>query len=122
MFDASAIKAKGLAEADAIKARANALAENQDAVISQQIAQSLPEIIAEGAKAFGSIGQLTVLNGAAGVSEFFSQMLGMGVAAVPMLKQALSEGLNGAQSSQGKRGASAGTSAEPAQPAKKTPS
>jgi len=120
--EASAIKAKGLAEADAIKARANALAENQDAVISQQIAQSLPEIISDGAKAFGSIGQLTVLNGAAGVSEFFSQMLGMGVAAVPMLKQALSEGLNGAQSSQGKRGAPAGTSTEPAQPAKKTPS
>jgi uncharacterized membrane protein YqiK len=93
--DAAAIKAKGLAEADAIKARANALAENQDAVISQQIAQQLPQIVAEGAKAFGHIGQLTVLSGAAGLSEVFSQALGVGVAAIPMLRQLVSEGLNG---------------------------
>jgi uncharacterized membrane protein YqiK len=93
--EASAIKAKGLAEAEAIKARADALAQNQEAVISQQIAETLPQIVAEGAKAFGNIDQLTVLSGGEGVSNMFSQILGVGVAAVPMLKQLLGNGLNG---------------------------
>jgi flotillin len=87
--EGAATKAKGLAEAEAIKARAGALAQNQDAVINQQIAESLPQIVAESAKAFGQIDNLTVLNGAQGVNDFISQMIGAGVAAVPMLRQML---------------------------------
>jgi flotillin len=87
--EGEAVKAKGLAEADAIKARADALAVNQEAVINQQVAEHLPQIVAEAAKAFGNIGQLTVLNGAEGVGEVFTQVLGMGVAAVPMLRTLL---------------------------------
>jgi flotillin len=86
LAEGDAIKAKGLAEAEAIKARADALASNQEAVIGQQIAEQLPQIVGEAAKAFGNIGQLTVLNGAEGVGQLFSQVLGMGAAAIPMLR------------------------------------
>jgi uncharacterized membrane protein YqiK len=86
LAEGDAIKAKGLAEAEAIKARADALARNQEAVIGQQIAEQLPQIVGEAAKAFGNIGQLTVLNGAEGVGQLFSQVLGMGAAAIPMLR------------------------------------
>jgi flotillin len=41
------------AEADGIKARADALAANQDAVISQGIVEKLPEIVGEASKVFG---------------------------------------------------------------------
>src|SRR5215469_8101028 len=91
LTEGEAVKAKGLAEADAIKARAAALAENQDAVIGQQIAEQLPQIVGEAAKAFGTIGQLTVLNGAEGVGQVFSQVLGMGAAAIPMLRGMLDQ-------------------------------
>jgi uncharacterized membrane protein YqiK len=86
LAEGEAVKARGLAEADAIKARADALARNQEAVIGQQIAEQLPEIVGEAAKAFASIGNLTVLNGAEGVGQLFSQVLGLGAAAIPMLR------------------------------------
>jgi uncharacterized membrane protein YqiK len=91
LAEGEAVKARGLAEADAIKARADALASNQEAVVAQQIAESLPAIVGEAAKAFSSIGQLTVLNGAEGMGQLFSQVLGMGTAAIPMLRQLIDE-------------------------------
>lgn len=91
LAEGDAVKATGLAEADAIKARADALAANQDAVIAQQIAEQLPQIVGEAAKAFGNIGQLTVLNGAEGVGQMFSQVLGMGAAAIPLLRGVLDQ-------------------------------
>ncbi len=93
--EGSATKAKGLAEAEAIKARAAALAQNQEAVINQQIAERLPQIVAESAKAFAQIDQLTVLSGAQGMSDFMTSMIGAGVAAVPMLRQMLKENGSG---------------------------
>jgi flotillin len=53
-------------------ARADALAENQDAVIGQQLAEKWPEIVEAAAKPFGSIDQMIVLNGAQGLSEALS--------------------------------------------------
>jgi flotillin len=91
LAEGEAVKAKGLAEADAIKARADALASNQEAVIGQQIAEQLPQIVGEAAKAFSSIGQLTVLNGAEGIGELFAQVLGMGATAIPMLRGLLDQ-------------------------------
>jgi uncharacterized membrane protein YqiK len=91
LAEGEAVKAKGLAEADAIKARAGALAQNQEAVIGQQIAEHLPQIVAEAAKAFGNIGQLTVLNGAEGIGQLFSQVLGMGASAIPILRSMLDQ-------------------------------
>ena len=87
--EGDAIKAKGLAEAEAIKARADGARQNQEAVIGQQIAEQLPAIVGEAAKAFGNIGHLTVLNGAEGIGQLFNQVLGMGAAAIPMLRGAL---------------------------------
>jgi flotillin len=91
LAEGDATRAKGLAEAEAIHARAAALAENHEALIGQQIAEELPAIVGEAAKAFGSIGNMTVLNGAEGVGEVFRQVIGMGVAAIPMLRGALEQ-------------------------------
>ena len=91
LAEGDAVKATGLAEAEAIKARADALATNQEAVIGQQIAEQLPQIVGEAAKAFGNIGQMTVLNGAEGVGQLFSQVLGMGAAAIPLLRSVIEQ-------------------------------
>src|SRR3954453_13817247 len=95
LAEGEAVRAKGLAEAQAIKARAEALARNQEAVIGQQIAEQLPQIVGEAAKAFGSIGQLTVLNGAEGIGELFSQVLGMGASAIPLLRGVIDQNGSG---------------------------
>lgn len=87
--EADVIKAKGQAEAAAIKARAEALKEGQDAVINQQLAEKMPEIVAAVAAPLGNIGQLTVLNGAEGVSEMFSGVLGTVGSILPMAKTLL---------------------------------
>src|SRR5450759_2927784 len=86
LADADAIRARGLAEADAIKAkataeasgiesRAAALSQNQEAVIAQQIAQSMPEIVRAAAEPFAHIGQFTVLNGAQGVTSALGEVI-----------------------------------------------
>jgi hypothetical protein len=62
---------------------------HEDAVIGQQIAQNLPAIVEAASKAFGSIDQLTVLNGVEGVGELFNQVVGIGAAAVPTLREVL---------------------------------
>ena len=98
---ASAIKAKALAEADGIKARAEALGTNQDAVISQQLAENMPAIIAAAAEPFSHVGQMTVLNGGEGVN----QMLGGILAQVGDYLPALSSALK--NSREGKRAAKA---------------
>src|SRR5262249_3514275 len=76
--EAQAIQAKGLAEAEAIKARADALATNQEAVIAQQLAEQWPEIVEAGAKAFGSVDRMVVFNGAEGVSDMLAKALSLG--------------------------------------------
>ena len=85
---ADATRLNGQAEADAIRARASprrtrsgrgwrprrpgierraaALSQNQEAVIAQQIAENLPEIVQAAASPFEHVGTFTVLNGAAG--------------------------------------------------------
>ncbi len=78
LAQAEAAKAQGLAEAEAIKARAAALAENPDAVVAQQLAEKWPEIVGEGAKAFGNVDHMVVLNGADGVSDLLAKALTMG--------------------------------------------
>jgi flotillin len=110
LAEGEAVKAKGLAEAQAIKARADALASNQEAVIGQQIAEQLPQIVGEAAKAFASIGNLTVVNGAEGIGQLFTQVLGMGAAAIPMLRGMLDQSGGAA----GSNGASAETAPPPA--------
>ena len=97
-----------MAEAEAIKARADALAENQDAVIGQQLAEKWPEIVEAAAKPFGGIDQLIVLNGAQGLSDALAQALSQGVAGLQMARNLLS----GASTTNGSSANGAGDNAE----------
>ena len=98
--EADAIKAKGLAEADAIRARmeaeaagierrAAALSQNQEAVIAQQVAEKLPEIVAAAAQPFEHIGQFTVLNGAQGVTQAIAEIIQQAGALTGMARDSL---------------------------------
>jgi uncharacterized membrane protein YqiK len=89
LAEGDSVRAKGMAEAETIKARADALAENQDAVIGQQLAEQWPAIVEAAAKPFGSIDQMIVLNGAAGLSEALAQALSQGVAGLQLARNLL---------------------------------
>jgi flotillin len=85
----ASIRATGLAEAEAIGKRAEALERESDAVIGQQLADKLPEIVAAAATAFSGVDNLTVLNGAQGISEIMNQVIGQAGPAMKMAKDAL---------------------------------
>jgi uncharacterized membrane protein YqiK len=89
LAEAEATRAKGLAEADATKARADALAQNQEAVIGLQLAERWPAIVEQAAKAFGSIGNMTVLDGAEGVGKTLGEIIGAGAAGLGMLRNTI---------------------------------
>src|ERR671920_1505714 len=74
--EGSSIRAKGLAEAEAIAKRAEALEKESDAVIGQQLAEQLPQIVEAAAKSFSNVDNLTVLNGAQGIGEIMNQVIG----------------------------------------------
>ena len=104
--EADAIKARGLAEADAIRARmeaeaagierrAAALSQNQEAVIAQQIAEKLPEIVAAAAAPFEHIGQFTVLNGAEGVTGAIAEIIQQAGALTSMARESLMPAVTG---------------------------
>ena len=84
---AESAKARGLAEADAIKARSAALAENQEAVVAQQLAEQWPAIVAAGAQAFSSVDHMVVLNGADGMSDLFAKALTLGGTGLGLARQ-----------------------------------
>ncbi|WP_440100251.1 SPFH domain-containing protein [Streptosporangium sp. H16] len=89
LAEADAARAKGLAAADAIRARAEALAENQEAVIAQQLAEKWPQIVEAGAKAFGNVDHMVVLNGAQGVEEMLAKALTLGGAGLGLARSLL---------------------------------
>jgi flotillin len=55
-----------------------ALAENQEAVVAQQLAERRPEIVEACAQAFGKIDHVVVLNGADGMSDMLTEVLSLG--------------------------------------------
>jgi len=73
--DGDAIRARTQAEAAGIESRAAALSQNQEAVIAQQIAQTMPDIVRAAASPFEHIGQFTVLNGAQGVTSALAEII-----------------------------------------------
>jgi flotillin len=104
--EADAIRAKGLADADAVKARmeaeaagierrAAAMSQNQEAVIAQQIAEKLPEIVRAAASPFEHVGQFTVLNGAQGVTGALAEIIQQAGALTGMARQSLLPALQG---------------------------
>ena len=86
--EGASIRAKGLAEAEAIGKRAEALEKESDAVIGQQIAEQLPEIVRAAAESFKYVDNLTVLNGAQGISEIIAQVIGQAGPALEMAQAA----------------------------------
>jgi len=94
--EGASIRAKGLAEAEAIAKRAEALEKEADAVIGQQIAEKLPDIVRAASESFKYVDNLTVLNGAQGISEIISQVIGQAGPALEMAQTALNRGRNGA--------------------------
>lgn len=86
--EAAANKAKLLAEADGIRARAQALSENQEAVISQLLAEKMPEIVAQAASAYSKVGQVMMFEGAKGLTGGISEIVGIGATLLPMLRTA----------------------------------
>jgi flotillin len=112
---AEAAKAQGLAEAEAIKARAAALAENPDAVVAQQLAENWPQIVGEGAKAFGNVDHMVVLNGADGVSDLLAKALTMGGTGLGLARNLLNamEGQPNTAANGGRTGNGHVTSVEP---------
>jgi uncharacterized membrane protein YqiK len=94
--EGAAIRAKGLAEAEAIAKRAEALEKEADAVIGQQLAEQLPEIVRAAAESFKHVDNLTVLNGAQGISEILAQVIGQAGPALELAQGALRRSTNGA--------------------------
>jgi flotillin len=87
--DGAAIEARGLAKAKAIQAASEALAENQEAVIAQQLAERMPELVAAAAKSFEHIDNLNVLNGAQGMAEILTQLMAQGAVGMQVVGQML---------------------------------
>ncbi len=94
--EADAARVKGLAEAEAIKARAEALAQNQEAVIAQQLAENWPQIVEAGARVFGNVDNMVVLNGAEGVEDMLAKALTLGGTGLGLARQLLAT-MNGPQ-------------------------
>ncbi|GGN99797.1 SPFH domain-containing protein [Microbispora bryophytorum] len=92
LAEAEAAKAKGLAEAEAIRARSEALRENQEAVIAQQLAENWPQIVEAGAKAFGNVDHMVVLNGAQGIEEMLAKALTLGGTGLGLARSLLAGG------------------------------
>lgn len=113
--DGDAIRAKGLAEAAAVQARmeaeaagierrAAALSRNQEAVIAQQIASNLPEIVRAAASSFDNVGTFTVLNGAGGITEVLAELIQQGGALANVARQTMTPMINAANGSNGTSG------------------
>ncbi|MDQ6798129.1 MAG: flotillin family protein, partial [Actinomycetota bacterium] len=80
---------------------ADALAENQEAVIGQQLAEKWPEIVEAAAKPFGDIDQMIVLNGAQGLSEALAQAMSQGVAGLQLARSLLAGSQSDARAGNG---------------------
>ena len=85
--EGAAILARGLAEAEAIAKRAEALARESEAVIGQQIAEKLPQIVEASAKALSNVEHLTVLNGAQGLTEIMNQLVSQGASVYKVARE-----------------------------------
>ncbi len=86
LAEADGVRERGLAEAAGIEARQQALAEDAEGVIAQQIAENLPAIVAAAAAPFSNVGSFTVLDGAEGVQKALMATLGTATAVLPLAK------------------------------------
>ncbi|MGA7987359.1 MAG: flotillin domain-containing protein, partial [Candidatus Dormiibacterota bacterium] len=100
-----------------IERRAAAMSQNQEAVIAQQIAEKLPEIVAAAAAPFEHVDQFTVLNGAQGVTGALAEIIQQAGALTGLARQSLMPALTRAVASpepeQHLNGGAHGTAAYP---------
>ncbi len=61
--EAESIRLRGTATAEAIAAEAAALRENQDAILAKEIIGQLPQLMAEFAKGYEKVGNITLIGG-----------------------------------------------------------
>ena len=92
------------AEAAGIERRAAALSRNQEAVIAQQIASNLPEIVRAAASSFDNVGTFTVLNGAGGITEVLAELIQQGGALANVARQTMTPMINAANGTNGSNG------------------
>jgi flotillin len=86
LAEADGSREKGLAEAAGIEARQAALAENAEGVIAQQIAEQLPAIVAAAAQQYNNVDNLTVLDGAEGMTRSLLSTIGVASQVMPLAK------------------------------------
>jgi flotillin len=89
--EGAAIQAKLLAEAAGIDAKGKALAGNKDAIIAQSIAENVPQIVREASGAFDKVGNIAILNGAEGVNNIYSGLIGLGLSVLPQITKLLAK-------------------------------
>ncbi len=87
--EGAAVRARGFAEADSIAKRAAALEQESEAVIAQQLAEKMPEIVRAAAEAFSKVDNLTILNGAQGVGELMNQVIGQAGPALDLARDTI---------------------------------
>ena len=61
--EAESIRLRGNATAEAIAAEAAALRENQDAILAKEVIGQLPQLMAEFAKGYDKVGNITLIGG-----------------------------------------------------------
>ena len=93
--EAGALRARMLAEAEGIKSRGEALQVESEAVIAQQVAERLPDIVRAAAEPFGKIDNLTVFNGAAGMTDMLTQILAQAGPMLDIARHGLTNGGSG---------------------------
>jgi len=93
--EAAATAARLTAEAEGIEKRAVALEKNNEAVIAQTLAEKAPELVRAAAESFRGIDNLTVLNGAEGITGMAGEVMKLGLGIMPLVQQTLGNG-NGA--------------------------
>jgi uncharacterized membrane protein YqiK len=76
--EAAAAQAKGLAEAKAIEARAEALKINQQAVIQQVVAESLPQIVEAAASSFRGMDNVVLMDGPQSIGKILTEVMTTG--------------------------------------------
>jgi uncharacterized membrane protein YqiK len=99
------VRARGLAEAEAIAKRAEALEAESDAVINQMLAEKMPEIVRAASESFKNVDNLTVLNGAQGMGEIVAQVIGQAGPAMKLARDTLGTAGNGGSGKGGANGA-----------------
>jgi uncharacterized membrane protein YqiK len=90
--EAAATAAKLGAEAEGIEKRAAALEKNNEAVIAQTLAEKAPELVRAAAESFRGIDNLTVFNGAEGMTGMAGEVMKLGLGVMPLVQQMLKTG------------------------------